>query len=126
MSGRDVDKQRLKLFTEQKGLCYWCKQPMRILKMKPHKPAPPDLCTIDHLEPKFHPQRGTFAGKMVLRRVAACRKCNNERDKEQQAKIPRHIIQKASHQGIKARQLARMHADELKEAMPLLQRKRNE
>lgn len=40
---------------------------------------PPDMCTTDHLDHKWSPERGTYPSGKVIRHVAACRQCNMER-----------------------------------------------
>jgi hypothetical protein len=72
-------RQLEKLFEQQKGLCHWCKKPMRLRAEGSKKgiPDPPDIATTEHLDDKNSPLRGKFQGQ--IRHVAACRKCNNER-----------------------------------------------
>jgi len=64
---------RLRAYWDQKGLCYWCKQPL-------HRDADerdPLQLTGDHLVP-LHAGGKTEPGNIV----AACRKCNSSRHPE--------------------------------------------
>lgn len=122
MSGDPKQKrrQRARLFNRQGGLCFWCKKPMILLNLagvSVKKKFPPEMCTIDHLEPRWHPQRGQFNGEPRL--VAACLKCNNERDRQQHAQLPRELIHAAA-AGAKARDLAREYQDEISHIYPVI------
>ena len=94
---------------------------MRLLENLPPKmkQQPPDMCTIDHLEPRWHPERGNFNGS--LRKVAACMKCNNDRDRQQLAAIPVELLKVAAEQGIRAPTIAQQHADKLRSIFPLIE-----
>jgi hypothetical protein len=82
------------------------------------KEPPDDMCTLDHLEPRWHPKRGTFNGHMRI--VAACRKCNNVRDKEQLRLIPPELLRAAGSGSMSARELALQHAQELAPIFPVI------
>lgn len=113
-NGPRLRRQRERLFKRQKGLCVWCGKPMQLL-LFPHrmkKPPPPNACTIEHLESRWHPKRGTV-GWGSNRLVAACWKCNNDRDKAEVAAIPKELIAKAA-RGMPAREVASQHARELR------------
>ena len=119
-SNRARRRKRYALFKMQKGLCFWCKQPMRLLDLgtlRRAKKLPHDMCTIDHLEPRWHPERGRYEGAGDFRLVAACLKCNNERDRELHKLIPRELLHKAS-MGHKPIILAKEHADVLAPLFP--------
>jgi hypothetical protein len=120
-SGEKIRRLRARLFHLQHGLCFWCGTPMRLLvivggKCKEH---PNDMCTIDHLEPRWHPMRGKFDGQ--LRKVAACYKCNNERDRQQLMLIPQELLNEAAgNGGRKAIELAKEYADLLSPLFPVI------
>jgi hypothetical protein len=88
-------KQLETLFKRHGGLCYWCRQPMILIKGNiPHVPDPPNRATIDHLDDRFSPQRGKMIrnAPQTLRHVAACRKCNMERGKRSEQSQPREVL----------------------------------
>jgi 5-methylcytosine-specific restriction endonuclease McrA len=64
---------RRRAYHAQKGLCYWCKQPMRFKGPQNH----PQALTADHLVPRYA-GGVTKPGNIV----AACYKCNSERQVE--------------------------------------------
>lgn len=84
-------KQRHQLFHLQKGKCHWCKKPMRLLKLPAKAKAhPDDLCTIDHLDDRYSAERGKHGNE--YRRVAACRKCNNERARAHEIELGKPVL----------------------------------
>lgn len=115
MSNRaQYKRHRAALFHHQKGLCFWCKKPMQLIESdKPIKKVPPDMCTVDHLESRWHPKRGTF-GWGTYRHVAACNRCNNERDKAELAAMPKELLRAASQRTAKVPELLRLNGDKLK------------
>ena len=65
---------RKRAYSAQNGLCYWCHKPMKLRAPQ----NDPDGVTGDHLVPRY--QGGvTKPGNIV----AACYKCNSERQTEQ-------------------------------------------
>jgi hypothetical protein len=78
---------------------------------------PPEMCTLDHLEPRWHPERGQHESD--LRIVAACLKCNNGRDRELLKQIPPELVRKAS-QGHKPTKLAKEYAKILAPLFPVV------
>lgn len=86
--------------------------------VKKLRPVPLDMCTIDHLDPKWHPLRGKFNGE--LRKVVACNACNSARDQAQLRAVPVILLRAAAERGIKAPLLARAHASILAQVFPLL------
>ena len=64
---------RWRAYNKQRGLCYWCEQPMK----RTCEPTDPMLLTADHLIPLYAGGK-TVPGNIV----AACRKCNNTRQVE--------------------------------------------
>lgn len=87
--------RRAKLFHKQEGKCYWCELPMLLIKppAKMEKPIR-NMCTLDHLDDRFSPERGKHGGE--LRTVAACWQCNWNRNKQREKELPREILQAAS------------------------------
>jgi len=68
-------------FEAQNGLCYYCKQPTVMPpKLKKREPfiQPDNLATKEHLYPVGHILRDLGHQRIVM----ACRKCNQERNKE--------------------------------------------
>lgn len=79
MSNKQTRKHRERLFKEQSGLCYWCKEPMTnepgyYLANNKYR-TPPDLCTIEHLTPT---SEGGTNEKQNL--AVACFSCNTKRN----------------------------------------------
>lgn len=122
MKTKNNKNQRLRkrLYETQKGLCFWCGLSMVLIENAPSKVKnPPDnMCTIEHLESRWHPERGNFNGS--FRKVAACLKCNNDRDAKQLATIPRELLDSTKYRGIKARELVRNHVDKLRPLFPVI------
>lgn len=76
MSGceaRLMTQLRKRAFKKQRGLCYWCKQPMHVGEPLNH----PRQVSADHLKPR-HAGGQTRADNIV----AACRDCNQNRHPE--------------------------------------------
>ncbi len=84
-------RKRKWLFDHQKGLCYWCHNPMRIIQM-PAKAInmPLDLCTLDHLDDRFSSDRGKHPNERRI--VAACWKCNFDRSQERERNLPKEVL----------------------------------
>lgn len=101
--------QRERLFAEQRGLCHWCGQPMVLFRGTGRESLPPDAATLDHLDDKWSPLRGTFRGQR--RRVAACRRCNERRSRDNQARMPTEEVHRRIQEG-HARRRARHTAGE--------------
>lgn len=76
MSGNTGRRQ--KLFNKQRGKCYWCGKQMRMGEVRDGGRAPHDLCTIDHVHPRWSPQRKPGEAAPV---VGACFQCNNARSR---------------------------------------------
>lgn len=77
------------MFRRQRGLCHWCKELMVLFdpaKIVRHRPMPKNLATIDHLDDRFSPNRGQRPGE--IRRVLACKRCNELRGQLSQASQP--------------------------------------
>lgn len=118
-SGPKNRRKRLRLYHQQGGLCFWCHKPMQLLTpaecQARERNLPRNLCTLDHLEPRWHPDRGKHPG--ALRVVAACLECNNKRDRELVRQIPREILHEAS-RGARAQVLVSTHEKELAAIQP--------
>lgn len=83
-------RQRAKLYEQQQGLCYWCRQPMVVPVHGRHKPRLPNEVTVDHLDSRLSPERGLHAGS--LRHVLACHACNGRRAADEEAALMREEI----------------------------------
>lgn len=68
---RAMRSLREKAVRDQKGLCYWCKEPMTRI------PNDPRSVSAEHIKPA-HSGGQTINWNIV----AACRKCNSERHPE--------------------------------------------
>lgn len=79
-------RQRLRLAVAQGWRCYWCGCPMVQWRQRRGGHPPPDMVTIDHLDPRESPERGQHRGE--LRKVAACNACNHRRGRERHMGIP--------------------------------------
>lgn len=78
--GEYMRHKRQQLFKEQGGLCHWCRETMVLIERVPGGiwiRQRPDEATIEHLDPRYSPERGKHPGE--VRQVLACSKCNNER-----------------------------------------------
>ena len=54
----------------------------------------PKQATIDHLDTRYSPYRGTFKGEE--RTVLCCRKCNHDRGAEEEKNVPIGILRERS------------------------------
>lgn len=79
---------RDQLFYKQDGACYYCKQPMRLIKNNIHSlfnmPLPDDAATLEHIYSKHDIRRYAKIGKLYYKQkgkwtVCCCYKCNNGR-----------------------------------------------
>jgi hypothetical protein len=72
-------RRRRELYVSQRGLCYWCGEPMIYLDkidMNDHRPR---LCTLEHLRTRANPTRQEQTTFGESRYAAACRECNRLR-----------------------------------------------
>ncbi len=96
---RSNKRQREKLFHAQGRRCYYCHVEMRNdwdtftyiaqngqRKVDPNKQLPENMATLEHLDSRLSPLRGTFPPN-VRRHVVACRMCNNRRGIQEQAQL---------------------------------------
>lgn len=74
---------RTKRYNEQKGKCYYCKEPMRLRRKGDDSKLRQGDCTLEHLDDRYSPYRGMLSG--LKRTVAACYKCNNQKAQERNA-----------------------------------------
>lgn len=75
-------RRRAELFQQQNGSCYWCHEPMQLLESyPPNGKLEADVCTLDHLFHRGHPDR-TKLTHDISRYVAACWQCNQDRGLE--------------------------------------------
>jgi hypothetical protein len=65
--------------------CHWCGRQMT-LPPWPTRTPPPNGCTIDHLDSRLSPARGSSPG--ARRRVLACYACNHARNETEQQALP--------------------------------------
>ncbi len=101
-------KRRLQyLFGTQGGRCHWCGRVM-ISPGQPHvkrQAMNPALCTFDHLDDRFSPERGSHRGEP--RSVAACWGCNTRRGKERQDAMPIEVLRDRAKRGRLKRMISR-------------------
>lgn len=87
MSAREKKKkQRALLFVRQEGKCHWCSCDMVLMYTADPKFHPKNLCTVDHLDDRYSPERGAHQGE--FRRVAACGECNFKRAQKSESEVP--------------------------------------
>jgi len=64
---------------------------MRLLKMPAQaKVMPHDLCTLEHLDDRYSPERGKHFGE--IRVVAACWLCNHEQNKKREKEVGLEVL----------------------------------
>lgn len=69
-------RKRLRLYEFQGGKCFWCNGEM--ILVKGHiEPQPANLATLEHLDDRLDPARGSFVGERRV--VLACYRCNQKR-----------------------------------------------
>ncbi len=90
-----LKRRRAELFMEQHGDCYWCHDPMVLLENYPVGTLEPDVCTLDHMFDRGHPQRRKQKHG-IQRYVAACWRCNHGRGVE----TTKRIKAAAAHSGV--------------------------
>lgn len=89
---RHMQWQRRRMW-EYDPRCHWCGVVTVLPKPGPPKGPPnPRLATIDHLRPRHHPGRREPTNGKEFRRVLACWKCNNERDRREHEAMPREKL----------------------------------
>lgn len=93
MKSRDrYKKQRQALYERQNGRCYYCQIKMYLPRDGAFNPGcrRMDACTLEHLDDKYSCERGKHQGE--FRRVAACRWCNEDREKRRTAELSREEL----------------------------------
>lgn len=100
-SRKQFRRRRKRLFEKQGGKCHYCQCDMvHMWKVAPNKANGkiPNLCTIEHLRDRFDPTRREPNHNREQRWVAACWKCNNERNKEREREQPiKELWRRAGH-----------------------------
>lgn len=72
-------RQKARMFSEQKGLCYYCQKPMLLIKKDwTGQKMPGNLATVEHLRHRFDVRRYEPCDGSEKRRVLACARCNGE------------------------------------------------
>jgi hypothetical protein len=108
MSQGDKRRRQLqRLFNEQGGLCFYCRQAMVITPHGPGKKVDPRKATTEHLDDRFNPVRGKHGGSGAVRHVAACYECNFERGRESQASQPIELLRERASHGHRKRREAK-------------------
>lgn len=108
MSTKNHPRRRLKLWQEQNGLCYWCRQPTVITKNGQKKGMYPlNMATIDHLRSRLHPDRREPA-RGQQRLVMACLACNQGRGHQEVAALPIEDLRARCQAGHESRYQARL------------------
>jgi 5-methylcytosine-specific restriction endonuclease McrA len=93
VSGKKVDRERRTKMWARDPRCHWC----GIVTIEPppgdkRKHFADNEATIDHLRPRGDPTRRIPPRNGERRLVVACRKCNNERDRNQWPKEKRRAM----------------------------------
>lgn len=87
MSNKRLKRRRLTLFKKW-PYCHWCARKLIITKQAGGR-LPENFATIDHLRSRLDPnRRARLARPQEERTVLACPACNNQRSKEENAKLP--------------------------------------
>jgi len=82
----------------QGGRCYWCGCRMRTKRTNGgHIQA--NQATIDHIDTRYDSVRGTYNNTGAERTVAACSKCNFERGRDRELRVPIQERQQRSANG---------------------------
>jgi hypothetical protein len=87
--------QRRWLWTREPHCCYCGVLTVLPAKYDPDRPFD-TMATVEHLDPRLSPERGKHPGK--FRKVIACWKCNNERNRAFTASLPRQTLWEQSRQ----------------------------
>lgn len=96
MNSKARRRHKATLYEKQKGLCYWCGELMRLTthKFEKKERMPDDIATIDHLDSRLNPQRGTMGG--TIRHVLAHKGCNEKRAAAEVAALPIEEVRRRS------------------------------
>ncbi len=84
-NGPGEDDNEDSLDERQGGECYWCGCKMIDPSIIYLKKQPNNLATLEHLDSRLSGQRGKRSG---VRRVVACRLCNNKRGAREETQLP--------------------------------------
>jgi hypothetical protein len=90
-------RQRAALFERQKGRCFYCDCEMVLIDGQHVRHPPKNLATIEHLDDRYSPARGTFQN--VRRKVLACLECNHKRGEERTKAMPIYELRVRSGRG---------------------------
>lgn len=63
------------------------------------KYAPDNLCTIEHLYSRFNPQRQTRNQNNERRRIICCKKCNQDRGRQEELNVGIDELRRRSREG---------------------------
>ena len=79
--------RRLRRLWEDNPRCFWC-DTITVWYANGKGRSPKDSATIDHLRSRYNESRQEPNPLAHARTVLACWKCNNVRNKEEQARVP--------------------------------------
>lgn len=79
-------RQLIRWFIQQNGLCWWCRRPMCLVVGFHVKDRPKNMATFEHMDSRLSPNRGD--GNWRKKNVAACRECNERRAASEQRRLP--------------------------------------
>jgi hypothetical protein len=98
VADRKRQAARRRHFHRQNGKCYWCGCEMVLIEGRPKHagPQPDNMCTLDHLRDRHHPER-TAPNTGEQRYVAACHKCNWERGRQSHLSQPIELRRQWAH-----------------------------
>lgn len=83
-------RQIARLWKEQEGRCKWCGCDMVLPANLTTKWFPKNTATLDHLDDRLSGERGKHQGQ--IRRVLACKECNETRSKAAQNCLSREEL----------------------------------
>lgn len=105
MLGNKKRRRLLRMWESQDGLCYWCRRPC-VLVFRKQNPSPkcwPESlqryhdceATVEHLRSRLRADRGKNRGEETW--VMSCRKCNNERGRQEQEALGIDALHERAH-----------------------------
>ena len=88
-------RERLRKLWDENPHCHWCNRATILCLVPPGAYCRPfhNRATIDHLNSRLSENRGKEEGTQT---VLSCWKCNNERSKEEQSKLPIEELRRRS------------------------------
>lgn len=85
--GQKKRRMKMNLFDEHKGKCEFCQRDMILAYVwSPEKPQPQNLAVLLHLDSRYSRDRGAFPGER--RNALVCRKCADERSRQNEISQP--------------------------------------